>query len=867
MATTRLFFFLACTVTIASAIWPIPTGLTEGLKPVKLSGSFNVSLDIENAPTDLVDAVQRTISHLKTDTFERLVIGRGAADADAISDAPTFDALVVSLTPGAAVRPIAQEATVGIDGRDESYSLIIPSDGSDATLVANSTLGLFRGLTTFDMLWYHNEGAKYILNAPLTVTDSPAFPYRGFSFDTARNFFPVSDIKRTLDAMSWVKLSILYWHIADSQSFPLQVPAFPELSQKGAYSDTEFYAESDVKDIIQYANERGIDVVMELDTPGHTTAIGLAYPEYIACMVKSPWATYASEPPAGQLRIASNATVQFVKELFQSTISLLTGTMMSSGGDEVNLPCWSDDEETQEALAQSQTTIAQALDSFIQEVQGVMKSNGKMPFIKSDMVLTHNVTVTNNTAVVVWQTSADAVEVAERGLRFIHQPSDYFYLDCGAGGFIGNDIDGVSWCDPFKTWQYAYSFDPYANLTVDQYPLVLGGQMPIWSEQTAPENLDPIVWPRLAAGAEVFWTGATLPDGSPRLGINATSALADDDICDRGDYEEFDWTGHSGYYPLPYPYAGSSDRQKEIAKKEINKTEITQLSSLLEHSPAVEELYISHVGAWFALTEAAYKDTPEIHLLHLRRLSISDSHVPELNMLFAYLHVPRGASLSLTNIGSDHLALTHTLSRHASRLDNIADLKSLEINHSAGKIMAFGPVRLSTNHQPSTRYDLRTRGPPPDPLRRDPGGQFDWIAVFTALVSLRTLHIHFKPAQSIVQVVTPPSPTTSPCLHTLPLTSSLALNDEWPELEEFASLCNDSEAGQYIRRIQVELGPSIDRDESKKPWLQGNLDRLGRHVSVVERDVVCSLIEVPAELNEGTHPQYWPVWVTGYDHA
>lgn len=80
-----------------------------------------------------------------------------------------------------------------------------------------------------------------------------------------------------------------------------------------------------------------------------------------------------------------NATVEFSKQLFQSAIDLLDGTMMSSGGDEVNLPCWEEDEETMQALAESNTTIAQALDSFIQEVQGVMKKNGKMPFIKSGM--------------------------------------------------------------------------------------------------------------------------------------------------------------------------------------------------------------------------------------------------------------------------------------------------------------------------------------------------------------------------------------------------------------------------------------------------------------------------------------------------
>ena len=121
----------------------------------------------------------------------------------------------------------------------------------------------------------------------------------------------------------------------------------------------------------------------ELDSPGHTTGIAFAHPEHIACANKSPWATYANEPPAGQLRIVSNATLAFARQLFDSVAGMLAGTMMSSGGDEVNLPCWNDDEETARDLSDRNMTIADALNQFIQEVQGVLHDHGKTPFIKS----------------------------------------------------------------------------------------------------------------------------------------------------------------------------------------------------------------------------------------------------------------------------------------------------------------------------------------------------------------------------------------------------------------------------------------------------------------------------------------------------
>lgn len=121
----------------------------------------------------------------------------------------------------------------------------------------------------------------------------------------------------------------------------------------------------------------------EMDSPGHTNAISAAHPEHIACAAKSPWATYASEPPAGQLRIASLATLAFARTLFASVAATLPGTMMSSGGDEVNLPCWADDAETVAELARRNMTIGEALDEFVLGVQEVLREHGKTPFIKS----------------------------------------------------------------------------------------------------------------------------------------------------------------------------------------------------------------------------------------------------------------------------------------------------------------------------------------------------------------------------------------------------------------------------------------------------------------------------------------------------
>ncbi|TFY81773.1 hypothetical protein EWM64_g2232 [Hericium alpestre] len=130
------------------------------------------------------------------------------------------------------------------------------------------------------------------------------------------------------------------------------------------------------------------------------------------------------------------------------------------------------------------------------ETHKAVRGQGKTPVVWEEMVLDYNVTLANDTVVMVWISSANAAAVAAKGYHFVHSASDYFYLDCGGGGWIGDNVNGNSWCDPFKTWQKSYSFDPTANLTAAEAQLVLGGQHLLWSEQSGPSNLDSIVWPR-----------------------------------------------------------------------------------------------------------------------------------------------------------------------------------------------------------------------------------------------------------------------------------------------------------------------------------------------------------------------------------
>ena len=159
----------------ADALWPLPRSFKQGNSPVRLSPDFVIHLQLRNPPADMVSAVIRTQSRLATDAFQRLVPGRGSADAHLLHRAHVVSSLSLVIHEGAPVRSIVDETNQKIDSKRESYSLSVSRHQPNAIIRANSTLGLLRGLTTFEQLWHDYEGTKYLLNGDIDIVDEPAF--------------------------------------------------------------------------------------------------------------------------------------------------------------------------------------------------------------------------------------------------------------------------------------------------------------------------------------------------------------------------------------------------------------------------------------------------------------------------------------------------------------------------------------------------------------------------------------------------------------------------------------------------------------------------------------------------------------------
>ncbi|KAK8933628.1 Beta-hexosaminidase 2 [Platanthera zijinensis] len=425
---------------------------------------------------------------------------------------------------------------------DESHSLSVSLTGL-ATLAAATPWGAIRGLESFSQLVWASE-SRLLVAAGINITDRPLFPHRGLLLDTSRNFIPVEDILRTVRAMGYNKMNVLHWHITDSQSFPILLPSVPELAVKGSYGPEMQYSPEDVRRIVGYAMSYGVRVMPEIDAPGHTGSWAEAYPEIVTCANKF-WApagkpALAADPGTGQLNPLIPETYDVVRAVFRDIAELFPEPFFHGGADEVNTACWEDDGSIA-AFISGGGTHDELLRTFISKTHPFITADlNRTAVYWEDVVLGPAVkvppsTIPKESAVMqTWNNGPNNTKIlAGMGYRVIVSSWDFYYLDCGYGGWYGNDSqydsltpggDGGSWCSPFKTWQRVYDYDITEGLTEEEAALVVGGEVAMWTAQVDGVVLDGRVWPRASAMAESMWSGNRGHDGKKRY-AEATDRL------------------------------------------------------------------------------------------------------------------------------------------------------------------------------------------------------------------------------------------------------------------------------------------------------------------------------------------------------
>ncbi|HEV2103092.1 MAG TPA: family 20 glycosylhydrolase [Candidatus Acidoferrum sp.] len=370
-------------------------------------------------------------------------------------------------------------------GEDESYWLDVTPGG--AKLHAPNPVGVFRGLQTFLQLIAISPDGFSV--PAVHIEDRPRFPWRGLMIDSGRHFIPLDVIKRNLDGMEAVKMNVFHWHLSDNQGFRMESRKFPKLHEQG--SDGLYYTQDEIREVVEYARDRGIRVVPEFDMPGHSTAWFVGHPELASgsgpYQVERKWGVFdpAMDP-------TDERTYKFLNEFIAEMAKLFPDQFFHIGGDEVNGKEWDANPKIQAFKKSHKIKDNAGLQAYFSgRVQDLVTKHKKTP-VGWDEVLGPGVP---KTIVIQSWRGVDALAAAAKdGYRSIL--SNGYYLDLG--------------------WSAArhYAMDPLggpaAALTPEQKQLILGGESCIWSEYVNAENIDSRIWPRNAAIAERLWS----PEGT-----------------------------------------------------------------------------------------------------------------------------------------------------------------------------------------------------------------------------------------------------------------------------------------------------------------------------------------------------------------
>ena len=393
---------------------------------------------------------------------------------------------------------------------DESYHLDIKQN--KITINATSDLGALHGLETLLQMLQNTNNSFYFPNS--NVSDFPRFTWRGLMIDVSRHFQPIDVIKRNIDALAAMKMNVFHWHLVDDQGWRIEMKKHRKLIDVA--SDGMYYTQEEIKNIVKYADERGILVVPEIDVPGHGSAILTAYPEIGSKVTTltggtsekniqgTAIATYGIERNAGifspTLDPSNPKTYQLLSEIFDEVCPLFPGAYFHIGGDENEGKDWDANPKIQEFMKKNKLATNHELQTyFTMQLIPMLKKHGKQ-LMGWEEILTKNMSKDAiihswrgpNEGVTAGQSLVDAVK---KGYKTVL--SNGYYID------LMYPIANHYLNDPMPKG---------ANLTAEEKARILGGEATMWTELVTPLTIDSRLWPRTAAIAERLWSAEDITD-------------------------------------------------------------------------------------------------------------------------------------------------------------------------------------------------------------------------------------------------------------------------------------------------------------------------------------------------------------------
>lgn len=432
--------------------------------------------------------------------------------------------------------PIARQATANYISFATKQFIKAPENGSAYTLeitpkavtISGDGLeGTFYGMQSLLQLLpiqksqpdsYRVSNQKLLLPC-LNITDAPNFMYRGMHLDVSRHFFGVDYVKQYIDFIALHKMNYFHWHLTDDQGWRIEIKKYPKLTSVGGFRKGTiigrypgtgndsiyyggFYTQAQIKDVVQYAANRYVTIVPEIDVPGHSLAAIVAYPELSTTPdVKKEVGQTWGLTDINNVLNPTDTTFAFLQNVLNEVIDLFPGKYIHIGGDECNKKWWQESVFCQALMQKEGLKNADELQSyFIRRIEKMINAKGRL-MMGWDEILEGG--LAPNALVMSWQGEKGGIEAAKQHHQVVMTPGTYCYFDHSQT----KNEDSVT-IGSYLPVERVYNYNPLpAELTADEAKYILGAQGNVWTEYIGnTAKLEYMIFPRMSALSEALWT-------------------------------------------------------------------------------------------------------------------------------------------------------------------------------------------------------------------------------------------------------------------------------------------------------------------------------------------------------------------------
>ncbi len=419
----------------------------------------------------------------------------------------------------------------------EGYELSVSS--KSITIKANQAAGLFYGVQTLLQLFPAEIESKQIVKniswqiPCVEIADYPRFAWRGLMLDVSRHFFTKEEVKRYIDEMAVYKLNLFHWHLVDDQGWRIEIKSLPKLTTVGAwnekrvgfygnFSDTTddeprnyggFYTQEDIKEIVAYAASRFVNILPEIDVPGHSLAAIASYPELSCTPDAINYKVGYGNPILiwngsnyfakydNTLCPANEKVYPFLDKVFTEVAQLFPFEYIHVGGDEAFTNFW-EKSDAIKSLMQKEglKTMQQVQGYFENRVEKIVNSKGKKMMGWDELLETG---VSSTAAIMSWRGTNGGIEASNKGHEVVMSPANFAYLD-----HIQSDVIAESFTGGSLRVSKTYSYEPASEGINEK--MVKGIQGNLWTEQIFNyRQVQYMTWPRAFAISEIAWSPAS----------------------------------------------------------------------------------------------------------------------------------------------------------------------------------------------------------------------------------------------------------------------------------------------------------------------------------------------------------------------